>query len=88
MFDLGCSVTYTKRVRFNIVDIVKRLRAGRHMVRLPEEERYFVFFPNVHTSSGAHSASNLMDAGSVFRGTKQVGSEYDQTPPSSAAVRT
>jgi len=71
-----------------MVGIVKRLRAGRHMVRFSEEESYFFLFPNVQTSSGAHSASNLLDAGSLFWGVKQVGSEYDQTPPSSAAVRT
>jgi hypothetical protein len=66
MFDLGCSVTYKKRVRFNMVGIVNKLRAERYMVRFPEEERYFVLFPNVHTRSGAHSASNLLDAGSSF----------------------
>jgi hypothetical protein len=71
MFDLDCSVK--KRVRFNIVGIVNRLRAGRHMVRFPEEEKYFILFPNVQTRSGAHSTSNLMDAGSSFPRGKAAG---------------
>jgi len=42
---------------------------------------------SVQNGSGAHTASYPMGAGRIFLGVKRPGREADQSPPSSAEVK-